>query len=253
MYNIELIIPVYNGFRGVPGSAWMEQSINSAITFRTPDTHIIIVDDGSVDGSGEFISGYKNFDFIDVITLRENKGISSAMNIGVLSSTCQYIVSLSCDDLLPPNKIRSQSEYLNVNSSCAMVGGQEITINDLGELIANGNLAVGRLDFRNGDDIKKHLFNGGCWNLGPMFRRDKLIEVGLYDEENFAFYSEDYDMLLRMAERYDFGFIDITTYITRSSTSGREQQSLNRDLHQSFTREAFKRSLVRRGMLDGKI
>ncbi|WP_018232758.1 glycosyltransferase family 2 protein [Thioalkalivibrio thiocyanodenitrificans] len=103
--RISVIIPVYNGERYL--AAALESVVNQ--TFRTAE--IIVVDDGSSDGSHALCAGFPG-----IRTLRQkNLGVAAARNAGVRASTGDFLAFLDQDDTWTSNKLELQSDYLARN------------------------------------------------------------------------------------------------------------------------------------------
>ena len=90
MPKVSVITPLYNGKK------YIEKAINSILNQTYKDFEIIIVDDGSIDGSGELVKD--KFDGKVRYIYQENKGAASAVNKGVYSSKGDYIAFLESDD-----------------------------------------------------------------------------------------------------------------------------------------------------------
>ena len=79
---------------------YLEKAIDSAITQTVP-CEVIVVDDGSVDGSLEIAKGYE---VAGIKLIRQvNKGLASARNAGIMNATGDYILPLDADDMLKSN------------------------------------------------------------------------------------------------------------------------------------------------------
>jgi glycosyltransferase involved in cell wall biosynthesis len=101
--QVSVIIPVYNGERYLAGA------IRSVLGQTSPATEIIIVDDGSTDGSGEIVRGFGP----SVRYLRQtNQGPATARNAGVNAAQCEMLAFLDSDDLWLPHKLAKQVELL---------------------------------------------------------------------------------------------------------------------------------------------
>lgn len=93
---ISVIIPVYNCEK------YIEECVASVLAQTYKEAEILIVDDGSTDGTGAIIQDFQLKDSrIKVIRL-ENQGVSHARNIGLMNASGDYIVFLDADDYLDP-------------------------------------------------------------------------------------------------------------------------------------------------------
>jgi len=104
MPDVSVIIPCYNGRRFI-GAA-----IESVLSQTQPPRQVIVIDDGSTDGSATVIKRYVG----DVVQLVEqaNAGESRARNVGFERATGEYIALLDADDMWLPDKIARQVEAL---------------------------------------------------------------------------------------------------------------------------------------------
>lgn len=91
-----IIVPVYNS------ADYLEECLFSALSQTLRDFEIILVDDGSTDGSAEICDGFaRNYEQVRVIH-QKNSGVSAARNIGISRARGTYLVFLDSDDLLHP-------------------------------------------------------------------------------------------------------------------------------------------------------
>lgn len=102
--KVSILIPCYNA------EAWIAQSIESALNQTYPNKEIIVVDDGSTDGSLEIIKS-----FGDAIRWQTgpNQGGNVARNRLLELSTGEWLQYLDADDYLLPDKIEKQVQYLS--------------------------------------------------------------------------------------------------------------------------------------------
>lgn len=89
---VSVIIPVYNV------SPYLAEALDSAVNQTYKNLEIIIIDDGSTDGSGEIGDEYKKNDDRIQIIHQENKGLSAARNTGLCLATGEFVVFLDADD-----------------------------------------------------------------------------------------------------------------------------------------------------------
>lgn len=97
MEKVSIIIPIYNI------KEYMSDSVNSAMMQTYKDIEIILVDDGSTDGSGEMCDEYGEKDSRIKVIHKENGGLSSARNAGLDAAEGEYILFLDGDDYLALN------------------------------------------------------------------------------------------------------------------------------------------------------
>lgn len=92
--KVSIIVPVYNA------KEYLEQSINSVINQSFSDWELILVDDGSTDGSGVVCDTYVKMDNRIKVIHQNNKGVSCARNAGIRFSQGEWIEFLDSDDYL---------------------------------------------------------------------------------------------------------------------------------------------------------
>jgi len=189
--RVSVIIPTYNYGQFIVGA------IESAIEQNIPDMEIIVIDDGSTDGTSDKIADYNSR---IIYIYQNNAGQSAARNTGLLNCTGEFIQFLDADDILGPSKIASQLDYLARNRDSFIV----VCPNKLftGYSLNGQPRVIGSWPLFK-ENIDLHL----CYfNIAPphafLFRRDVIVHTGLFDStvDN----CEDYDFLLRAATK---GFI----------------------------------------------
>lgn len=101
---VSIIVPCYNA------ECWLAQTLESALAQTWPNKEIILVDDGSTDGS---LAVARTFATRGVQVLAQsNRGASAARNAGLTAAGGSYIQFLDADDLLAPDKIALQMRVL---------------------------------------------------------------------------------------------------------------------------------------------
>ncbi|MFT4673738.1 MAG: glycosyltransferase involved in cell wall biosynthesis [Saprospiraceae bacterium] len=99
MPSFSIIIPVYNKEK------YLSKTLESVLQQSFTDFEVLIIDDGSIDGSEHIIKGY--IDSRIHYIKQKNKGVSEARNAGIQSATAQYIALLDADDTWHPNYLES--------------------------------------------------------------------------------------------------------------------------------------------------
>ncbi len=197
--RISVIIPSYNRIHT------LIRAIDSVLGQDSPVDEIIVVDDGSNDGTaGQISQLYPTLRFIQ----QPNRGVSAARNAGIKKACHAWIALLDSDDSWMPGKISQIRQAQNRHPEIRLFHSDEIWI-------------------RNGvrvNAMKKHLKTGGwiferCLPrcvISPssvVLHRSLLQSVGLFDESLPA--CEDYDLWLRVCHQYPVHYIDrplITKY-----------------------------------------
>jgi GT2 family glycosyltransferase len=168
-------------------------------TFR--DFEVIVVDNGSQDGSGEFVRS--SYPAVILISLQTNRGFAGGSNAGMRAASGDYIALLNNDTRTDPGWLAGLVAAAERSPSAGMWACKILSYDDpgvidnVGLLIYRDGLArgKGRLERDHGqyDQAGEALFPSGCAGL---YRRRMLDEIGLFDEEFFA-YADDVDLGLR--------------------------------------------------------
>ena len=101
--TIAVVMPVYNAER------WVAESLRSVLEQTDPPDEVIVVDDGSTDGSVAVIAGFG--DRVRLIR-QENRGVSGAFDRGIRAATSDYVAPFCADDLSVPERFARQRETL---------------------------------------------------------------------------------------------------------------------------------------------
>jgi glycosyltransferase involved in cell wall biosynthesis len=111
--TVSVIIPVFNG------RPWIGQAIESVLAQTVPAREIIVVDDGSTDGSGEVARGYG--ERVRVIA-RANAGVAAARNRGMRAASGDLLAFLDADDVWLPSKLEHQGRALTRHPEIGVLG-----------------------------------------------------------------------------------------------------------------------------------
>ena len=101
MEKISVIVPVYNS------EAYLENCLNSIIQQTYQNLEIILVNDGSTDGSDELCKSYAEAHRNVTVLNQKNLGLSAARNSGIRYAQGEYLFFLDADDLLHPSAIKT--------------------------------------------------------------------------------------------------------------------------------------------------
>ena len=208
--NISVVIPSYNR------KEFLKRSIDSAINQTKKPFEIIVVDDGSTDGTETMIKS--DYDFVKFIK-QKNKGVSAARNIGIEVSIGEWICFLDSDDEWKKDKLEKQINAMKSNPGYKFFHCNEIWI-------------------KNGIRInqkKKHKKYGGdifdkCLDMCRISPSSVMIDKTVFDEvgnfnENLVV-CEDYELWLRICDKYRVFFIDEPLIIKYGGHQGQLSYSI---------------------------
>lgn len=186
--EVSIIIPVYNS------ELYIERSIRSAIKNRNliPSLEIVVVNDGSTDLTSEILKKFEENDDIVLIEHKENMGLPSALNTGIVKSTGQFIIRLDSDDFVLENYCYLLSCFLKNNNNLDAVRCDYYLVDKLQNIVKRVNAEDKPI---------------GC---GIMFRREQLIDIGLYDPEKLL--HEDKELEERFKKKYSISSLPIALY-----------------------------------------
>ena len=197
-YKISVVIPTLNRINTI------QRAIDSVINQTFKPAEIIVVDNGSSDGTLKFLREQ----YPKITILKENKiGVSNARNKGIKKSINQWIALLDSDDAWHPRKLEIQTSMLD----SAL---KEYNLIHTDEIWFRNNKHI--------NQMKKHKKQGGyiferCLSLccispsSVLFKKNILDKVGLFDESLPV--CEDYDMWLKICSSEEVLFAqDKLTY-----------------------------------------
>ncbi len=190
--KISVVIPTYNRFNSIG------RALDSILDQTYKPHEIIIVDDGSTDGTRELIRDhYPSIKYF----YQSRSGVSKARNKGIVESKAKWIAFLDSDDQWQPNKLEEQKNNLRQNPTILVSHTNEIWI-------------------RNGvrvNQMKKHQKYGGyifdkCLDfcrMSPssiMIHRQVFEDIGNFDEDLLV--CEDYDLWIRVTSKFPVTYLD---------------------------------------------
>lgn len=192
---IYCVIPNWNG------AEVLEDCIKSVLAQTLP-LKILVVDNGSSDGSLEIVAKYSD---IEVLALDKNHGFAGGVNAGIkkaLEANAEYVVLLNNDAVADKNWLKNLIDATKANPKLGIVTSK--ILNDSGEYLDSAGefYSIWGLPYSRGrrevvidkydKDVKVFAASGGA----SLYRTIMLDEIGLFDEDFFAYY-EDVDLSFR--------------------------------------------------------
>ena len=203
---ISVILPVYNG------ENYLRFSIESVLAQTFRDFELIIVDDGSTDGTAQVVSGYA--DNRIRYFKKDNGGVATAVNCGLRMAAGRYISWLSHDDVFLPAKLEMQL------AARENAGEPSVIYTDFQFIDSSGAISEERrIDQHSTRETLRNLLVAGPISYAAyslFYDKQCLEQVGLYDESQRV--TQDADMLMRLARRFPLiGVPETLTQIRRHS------------------------------------
>jgi glycosyltransferase involved in cell wall biosynthesis len=205
---VSVITPAYNA------QAFIGETIASVINQSYPHWEMVIIDDGSTDGTGDVIQTYLGDTRIKYV-YQKNQERAVARNNGIRLAAGKYIAFLDADDMWLPDKLKIQVEYLETHPEIGLCFTHYLLMDKSGS-----PLGMPATHFKQGRDQFCNLLEVNFIpNSTVIVPRAVFEQVGWFDETLPAFGSEDWDMWLRIVRFHPIHFIDQPLMLYRLHSS----------------------------------
>jgi glycosyltransferase involved in cell wall biosynthesis len=187
--EVSIIIPSYNA------EQYLDAAIESALDQRFPlgTYEVILVDDGSVDGTAAVAARYHGR--VSYLRHPRNLGLPAARNTGIRHANGKFIVHLDADDYISPHLLFAEYLHLVRNPHWAAVSCDYVLVKEHGSTIARSS------------GLHQPI---AC---GIMFRRETLLDIGMYDETMLM--CEERDLRQRLLQHHQIGHVELPLYYYR--------------------------------------
>lgn len=237
MTRTTILIPNYNGIK------YIDDCLES-IALQSEKYQIVIVDNGSCDGSAERIKELASTTFKDrlqLIKLGENTGFCHAVNVGLefigKEYKSEFVFLLNNDTTVEADTIANLEKCMDSDKKIFSVQSRILTmkdkniIDDCGDLYCSLGWAYARGKGESADSYPKRDDVFACCGAAVMYRMELLDEVGMFDDNHFA-YLEDIDIGYRARIK---GYRNVyepssVIYHAGSATSGSRYNKFKIDL-----------------------
>ena len=188
MEKVSIIIPVYNIKK------YLEKCVESACDQTYKNMEILLVDDGSTDGSSSICDELAKKDSRIIVVHKENGGLSSARNAGLEIATGKYIYFLDGDDTIENNLIENAVKHMKKGFDMVCFGYQKVYLDGVCREI---NFQVRAYEFNSEEeriDFIISIFLNYCigweaWNR--MYLRANIEKYNLRFFDNKKIFAED--------------------------------------------------------------
>jgi len=186
-----VVIPVLNRVK------YIGNALDRVIEGKFQNFEVIVIDNGSTDGTQKVVEEYAARD--ERIRLLHGKGgsIASALNEGIKAAQGKYICQLDSDDEYTPDTLQMMVDHMESHPKCGLaISYYELMDENRGKV--EGIDPVTHSGYTRNQILRRD--GGGALRVFPKV---VLEEMGYYDEEHFGNFGEDYDMVLKVGEKYD--------------------------------------------------
>lgn len=202
--RVTAVIPCYNG------RTHIADAVRSVLAQTFGDLEVVVVDDGSSDGSRDVVRAIAD-PRVRLVEHGANRGIAAARNTGVREARGEYVAFLDQDDAWYPHKLRRQVEILDGEGA-----GDIALVFTAREIARSGRRYRVARDRRFPRPIEKasrrevlaaFLDANFVWLISALVRRGCFDDVGFFDE-SIRSGADDFDFCVRVAMKYRLAYID---------------------------------------------
>ena len=224
--RVLVVMPVWNA------AATLRDALDSVLAQQGVDFHVLVVDDGSTDGSPAILASYSDPRL--AVHSIGRRGLCAAMNHAIHYAAehgYEYLMRMDSDDVSKPGRFALLVRYLDAWPECAAASSNCEYFTPEGRKA--GTSTVSRRPRQIAFEIRhglRGLIQGAC-----CFRTSALMAIEGYREQFVA--AEDADLFLRLVERFEVGNLREYLYRIRTSPSSRSRGDLHRNVF--FSRYAL--------------
>ncbi|MGK6353387.1 glycosyltransferase family 2 protein [Parapedobacter sp. DT-150] len=185
---VSVIIPCYNG------AAYVGQALESILAQTYPNLEIIVIDDGSTDGSQHIIAAFAQMDKrIKAVRYEQNRKLVDVLNSGIELARGKYIARMDADDIALPTRIERQVRFMEANPDIGLSGTFIAAFDGQGRK-RNRGLPVTH------ERIKAYLFTASAFFHPTVIMRRQVLGKWNLRYESRYYRAEDHALWLNMAE-----------------------------------------------------
>lgn len=191
-------------------AGYIQSAIRSVLNQTMSEFELVVVDDASTDSSVPIIESMSRIDSrIKLVVHRRNKGTSSALNTGIGLSLGKILTFMGSDDLFAPRRAERIVEILHGGALSAVVYSDPVYVDEgVTTVTASASTKANR---PSGMILKDLLCGRFGFIAGPIAAPQSCFQcVGGFDE--MLNWGEDFEMSLRLSERFPFFFDSFSTY-----------------------------------------
>ena len=164
--GISIIVAVYNA------KGYLERCLDSIINQTFSDYEVLLVDDGSTDGSGAICDKYEQEDSRFKVIHKENGGVGSARKIGLDNAVGEYIIHMDSDDWAEPDMLRKLYDFATDSNA-------DVVICDLyRDRAGKIQLSSQKPSGPDASASLRDMYTGFCGPVNKLVKRDCILKFG---------------------------------------------------------------------------
>ena len=189
MGQLDVVLPVRNGL------PYIQEAVLSLLNQRFSDFSLLIIDDGSTDGTADELSELARSDARITLASATGSGLVEALNQGLAWSTSPFLARMDADDVSLPTRFEAQLAYFDQHPEVDVVGSCVQMIDAHGRLLPDPPAYP-----TSPENVRRQLFANRNPIAHPtvMMRSQKIKDLGGYRSPMKS--AEDFDLWLRVAE-----------------------------------------------------
>lgn len=188
--KVTVLMPAYNAGK------YIAEAIRSVLDQDFSDFELLIVDDGSSDNTRQVIAQFSD-ERIRLLE-QENKGISAALNAGLLAARGYYIARFDADDICFPQRLSRQVGFLDANPAYVLTGSDAEYMLENGEHLFDFHCK----GYSHEEILEKLAHTCPFIHSAVMYRKKEVLEAGSYSL--YAHNFEDYLLWVKLVSKGKF-------------------------------------------------
>lgn len=201
---VTVLMPVFNGL------PHLAEAVQSVLGQTHADLELLVFDDGSDDGSGEYLD--ELCDPRVRVIHQPNRGLVATLNRGLAEATFPLVARMDADDVSVPERLAVQVSYLDDHQDVAAVGSCFAIIDDTGRQVDSGHVAADH-----GYVLRSMYARNVVAHGSVVMRRDWVVAAGGYREVGPC---EDYDLWVRLLANHPLVNLADLLYRHRMAEAG---------------------------------
>lgn len=225
MPRVSILLTCYNHI------AYLEEAVRSIEAQTFTDYEVIALDDGSTDGTREWLSDYsvKNPGKMHLIFNDKNLGTYGTLNVGLKAATGEFVAVFNDDDLWEPTKLEKQVAMMDHQPKIGLVHTDGFFIDGAGKRRTDSPLGFDFPRTETGDVLAALIYANSIIASAVLARKVCFDQLGGFNEKYFG--SGDWEMWYRVAEKWQVGYVaePLTMYRVHGENASHKLERIWRD------------------------